>query len=330
MNCKRFEYRDAPAVLSISRDITERKRAEARAQAHTEELERAKADAESANRAKSQFLANMSHEIRTPMNGIIGMTELLLDSSLAPAQRDCAETVRISADGLLSILNGILDFSKIEAGKMEIQTADFDLIRLLTETGELMAPQAQAKGLQYSFQTETESCWVHSDAGRIRQIVLNLLSNAVKFTEQGGVSLRIARSETGQDGTLFSISVSDTGIGIAPDLLPTMFNRFTQADSSLVKKYAGTGLGLAISRQLAQLLGGDLKVESELGQGSTFLLTLQLAIGIPRRRRTRESAGGRQPAGPCTWQAAQDPVRGGQPGQPEIRTPRPGEARLQR
>jgi len=307
ISCRLFEYRGAPAVLSMARDITERKRAESEAQARAMELERAKTEAENANRAKSEFLANMSHEIRTPMHGIIGMAAVLLDTPLTPSQRDYAETVRRSADGLLAIVNNVLDFSKIEAGRMELESAVFDIAACLAETGELMAAQASAKGLRFVLQAETEHHWVSGDAGRVQQIVLNLLSNAIKFTEQGQVTLRIASTPTAEGSGIrrsaFEVSVTDTGVGIAAHDLPLIFRKFTQVDSSLSKRHEGTGLGLAISSQLAEMMGGALTVTSALGQGATFRLTLPLALASP------PSASARGPARPAPSPEPVVPVR---------------------
>jgi len=274
-----FDYRHARAILSVARDIGERKQAEAQAQSHAVELERAKTEAEAASRAKGQFLANMSHEIRTPMNGIVGMTGLLLDTALTDEQRDCAETIRNSADALLAIVNDILDFSKIEAGRMEIEPGCFDILACLDEIGELMRPQARVKGLDYVFESSVGEAWVIGDAGRLRQIVLNLLSNAIKFTDRGSVRLSIQTAEPSEGGSWFQISVADTGIGIASEDQPLLFQTFTQVDSSLSKKHQGTGLGLAISRKLAQLMGGNLTVASELGRGAIFVLMLPLRFG---------------------------------------------------
>src|SRR5256712_5871218 len=276
-------------VIVRYEDITQRKRAEAA-------IREARDVAERAAHARSAFLANMSHEIRTPMNAVLGFVELVLDTELAPEQRRALELVRTSSAALLTILNDILDYSKIEAEHLELEAVPFHLPQVVHATATLLAVRAREKHLELTVDVLPDvPQMVRGDPTRVRQVLMNLIGNAIKFTDQGevDVSASVVRRDGG--GATVQFRVRDTGIGISPEQLGTIFQEFTQADASMTRRYGGTGLGLAISRRLVALMGGELAVTSEVGRGSEFTFALPFPIETPTATtRATVSLGGRR------------------------------------
>ncbi len=272
-----FTPLEGGGLLALSRDISELKKREGALEAARDLAERARIEAEAANQAKSTFLATISHEIRTPMNGVLGMVEVLERQGLNEAQQRTVSTIRDSGKALLHIIDDVLDFSKIEAGRIELEAMPFSLSGLVTAALETFRPQVVARGLTLDAEIDAGSQdALVGDPTRVRQILFNLLSNAIKFTQRGGVRLRVDTVALGEGNTRVTLAVADTGVGLGGEQLAKLFEPFVQADSSTTREFGGTGLGLSIVRRLAQVMGGDVVVESAPGVGSVFTVTLAL------------------------------------------------------
>ena len=261
--------------------LVERDRTQLALKVAKENAEQAAERARAASRAKTEFLAKMSHEIRTPMNGVLGMTDLLLGTNLTNRQRKFVNMAHQSAETLLNIINDILDFSKMEVGKLNFDNTDFDLFDSVGDAIELLAEPAQDKGLELicGFSTEVPQ-WVRGDPIRLRQIIFNLVGNGIKFTDRGEVVVRVSAEEISEESIVLSFEIKDTGIGIAPGLEEQILEPFEQADGTITRRFGGTGLGLPIARQLIEMMGGKLSIESAPGKGSIFRFTTRLKTAV--------------------------------------------------
>lgn len=288
MRVAKIHWEGRPALLASMRDVTEHKVIEIELQKHrdhlehlvelrTAELTEAKIAAEAANIAKSAFLANMSHEIRTPLNGIIGLTHILKRSGVRPDQEERLKKINVSAEHLLNVINDILDLSRIEAGKMTLEQVEVNIASIFANIKSIMAERAETKGLDLRFVADASLSLMQGDATRLQQALINYVGNAIKFTKQGSIIVRAFNLEETTDSVCVRFEVQDTGIGIDPETLPQLFVAFSQADNSMSRKYGGTGLGLAITERLAELMGGEVGVESTLGVGSKFWFTARLS-----------------------------------------------------
>lgn len=288
LNASTFYDRDRrlQGVFAAARDVTERKRLDQVLQEKNLELENARTMAEKANHAKSDFLSNMSHEIRTPMNAIIGMSYLAMKTELTPRQRDYINKIKGSARHLLGIINDILDFSKIEAGKLMVEQTDFELEKVLDNVANLVSEKSSAKGLELIFDIDKNvPLNLVGDPLRLGQILINYSNNAVKFTEQGEIDIIIRLKEQTDKDVLIYCAVRDTGIGLTEEQMGRLFQSFSQADASTTREFGGTGLGLVISKKLAELMGGEVGVSSELGKGSTFWFTARMNKSVGQQRK---------------------------------------------